>query len=345
MMNERERVHAALDFRPVDRPALRIAVSNGGLYEHGAKLAALMRELGDDFGDLSGLKLPDPPPPEDFDSNGRYNAFRTDAWGTEWHYRTFGVWGAPVKYPLQNLEALADLKPPALPWSKGPHFEEAAAQAARHRERYFRLSSGGSIFEQMHSLRPFEDVIVEIMTDEPAINRLADMLTEYSTELVRQAVKTGTDAISVGDDFGTQQAMIFPPEVWRRFFKPRYKQIFAPAHEAGVKVFFHCCGQIAPILEDVAELGVSAIWPQINLWDFKELARRSRELRLAIQLHPDRGDLMQRGTPAQVSEYMMRLNDVFDIKGGGSFLYLEIDPGFPWANVEALFESVKQLRG
>ncbi|MFC1672267.1 uroporphyrinogen decarboxylase family protein [Planctomycetota bacterium] len=343
-MTERERVLAALEFRPVDVPPVMMHQSAGGLYEHGEKLAVLMREMGHDFGDLSSVKVPDPPPPGDFDANGEYDVYRTDDWGIRWHYRTFGVWGVPAEYPLRNLEALADLETPALPWSRGPQFEAAKAGAARHREHYFRVSGAGSIFEQMHSLRPFEDVIVEIMTDEPAINRLADMLTEYSTELVRRAVNTGTDAVSMGDDFGTQQAMIFPPEVWRRFFKPRYRRIFAPAIEAGVKIFFHCCGCIEPILEDLAELGVNAVWPQLNLWDFKELAGRSKELGLAIQLHPDRGDLMQRGTPAQIRDYMMRMNDAFDIRGGGSFIYMEIDPGFPWGNVRALFEAVKELR-
>lgn len=343
-MIERERVLAALEFKPVDVPPLMMHQSTGGLYEHGEKLAALMRGMEHDFGDTSALKLPDPPPPADFDAKGEYNALRTDDWGIRWHFRTFGVWGVPVEFPLRNLEALDSFKTPALPWSKGPQFEIAKAEAARSRERYFRCSAGGSIFEMMHSLRPFEDVVVDIMTDEPGIHRLADILTEYSTELVRRAVKTGTDAVRVSDDFGTQQAPIFPPEVWRRFFKPRYQRIFAPARESGTKILFHSCGKIAPLLEDIAELGVNAIWPQLNLWEPEELAKRSKELRLAVELHPDRGDLMQRGTPAQIRDYVRRLNDVFEIRGGGSFLHLEIDPGTPWANVEALFGVVRELR-
>ena len=343
-MIPRERILAALEFRAVDVVPLQISPAAGGLYEHGEKLAALIRQTGHDFGDVSGVTLPDPPRPDDFDADGRYDAFRTDAWGTRWQYRLFGVWGRPVEYPLADLERLDTYRPPALPWSRGPQFEAARVAAADHRKRYFRLSAGGSIFERMHCLRPFEDVVVEVFRDDPAIHRVADMLTEYSTELVRRAVATGTDGMIVGDDFGTQQAMIFPPHVWRRFFKPRYQRIFAPARESGVKIFFHSCGQIAPILEDLAELGVNAIWPQLTLWQPRELARRCRELRLAVQLHPDRGDLMQRQSPGQVRDYTMRLADEFGVTGGGSFLYIEIDPGFPWENVQALFETAQRLR-
>jgi hypothetical protein len=74
------------------------------------------------------------------------------------------------------------------------------------------------------------------------------------------------------------------------------------------------------------------------------LARRCRELGLAVQLHPDRGDLMQRGTPGQVRDYILRLVETFRSTEGGSWLYIEIDPGFPWPNVEALFEAAMSLR-
>ena len=40
-----------------------------------------------------------------------------------------------------------------------------------------------------------------------------------------------------------------------------------------------------------------AIWPQLPVYDQAELARRCRDLGLAVQLHPDRGDLMNEERP------------------------------------------------
>ena len=68
----------------------------------------------------------------------------------------------------------------------------------------------------------------------------------------------------------------------------------APIHRAGKKVFFHTCGQSSDILGGLAELGVHAIWPQINVYDEKELANRCRSLRMALAVSPDRGDVMAR---------------------------------------------------
>ena len=57
------------------------------------------------------------------------------------------------------------------------------------------------------------------------------------------------------------------------------------------------------------------------------------------------GDLLQRASPQQVSAYLRRLVEEFDCTSGGSWLYLEVDPGFPWANVKAMFETAIELRG
>ncbi len=114
---------------------------------------------------------------------------------------------------------------------------------------------------------------------------------------------------------------------------------------AAGRVLFHSCGQVTPVLAELKEVGAAAIWPQLPLYDLGDLARRCRDLGLAVQLHPDRGELMQRGTPSEIRDYVLRLMDVFDTAHGGSWLYIEIDPGFPWPNVEALFKVAMELRG
>ena len=53
---------------------------------------------------------------------------------------------------------------------------------------------------------------------------------------------------------------------------------------------------------------------------------------------------MQRGTPQDVRAAVLELVDTFDCLSGGSWLYLEVDPGFPWENVRALFETAMELR-
>jgi hypothetical protein len=105
-MIPRERVLKAMDFQPCDVIPLQIYPAPSGLYEHGQKLLDLIKACGHDFGDLSGVTLPVPPRPDDFDPDGSYHAFRTDEWGTRWEYRIYGIWGHPVEWPLNDLSKI-----------------------------------------------------------------------------------------------------------------------------------------------------------------------------------------------------------------------------------------------
>jgi uroporphyrinogen decarboxylase len=342
-MNSRERMFATLNFQPVDIIPLQIHPSPAGLFEHGQKLLDLMQSCGHDFGDLSDLIMP-VVPEDDFDADGRYHKINTDEWGTTWEYRLFGVWGYRIGYPLADMARLADYHLPEAPSLANEELERRIAAGAAFRRQYLHLGGGVSLFETMQSLRPFEDVLIDIARDTPEINRLADMLVEYDLRIIENALAVGADAVGVGDDFGTQQALMLSPKTWRRFFLPRYQTLFAPVKQAGKRIFFHSCGMIDPILEDLRAAGADAIWPQLPLFDHPSLARRCRKLGLVVQLHPDRGELMQRATPQQVRTYLMRLVEEFACLSGGSWLYLEVDPGFPWANVQAMFETVIELR-
>ncbi|MCL4507332.1 MAG: hypothetical protein M1434_00485 [Chloroflexi bacterium] len=342
-MIPRERVQAALSFQPVDKVALQIHPSPGGLYDHGQKLLDLMRACGHDFDDQRGLALP-VVPREDFDPDGRYHRIATDEWGTTWDYRIYGVWGHRIKYPLQDIDCLKHWRPPAIEKLQGQALEQARAEAAAHRQTYYLLGGGVSLFETMQSLRPYEELLIDIAQDTSEINQLADLLMEYYVAVIENALATGVDAVTVGDDFGTQQALILSPRTWRRFFLPRYRALFEPIKRAGKRIVFHSCGKVEPILADLRSIGVDAIWPQLPLFDSHHLAQLSRELGLVLMLHPDRGELMQRGAPQQIRDYLLRLVDDYGCLTGGSWLYLEVDPGFAWPNVQTMFETVIEMR-
>ncbi len=347
-MLPRERVRRAIDFRAPDKLPLRIFPAPGGVYQYGARLLDLIRGTGHDFGDLAQATydtiVRDPPTANEFDCEGRYHTRKTDEWGTLWEYRIYGIWGHPVEWPLEDFARLDSYRPPAPPILLGDELRREVVRSAAHRERYYLLRPGGSLFERMHSLRRFELVLMDIGTDAPEINRLADMIVENMRGWVEFALASGTDGVTFGDDFGMHSRMMISPSAWRRFFKPRYKLLFDPVRQAGKRVFFHCCGWIEPILEDLREIGVDVLWPQLSVYNLPNLARHCRALGLALELHPDRGDLMQRHGAEQVRLYLQRLVETFRCEQGGSWLYVEVDPGFAAANIEMLFRTVQEMR-
>ena len=88
---------------------------------------------------------------------------------------------------------------------------------------------------------------------------MTDRICAYNAAAIQQAIDVGADGISFGDDYGAEKSMLLSPETWRHFFKPRLRELFAPAVKAGLDIRFHSCGMIDPILEDLREIGVTGI--------------------------------------------------------------------------------------
>lgn len=343
-MTFRERVTKALNFEKPDKIPLEIHPSPAGLYEHGQKLLDLMRECGHDFGDSRNFQMPQMPGSNDFDSDGRYHLIKTDEWGTKWEYRIFGIWGHPIEWPLNDLNKLEDYKAPPVPPIGDPKFKVDRINADVHKQQYFLTGNGGELFEEMRSLRRFEYILMDIEDNTPEINRIADIIMNYDQELIKYSLALNVDAVTFGDDLGTSTALMISPATFRRFFKTRYRNLFDPVVHSGKHVVFHSCGQIMPVLEDLREVGVSAVWPQLPLYDLLELSRCCRNFGISVKLHPDRGELMQRGSPDAIRKYVYNLLETFDTANGGSWLYIEIDPGFPFENAETLLKIAMELR-
>jgi len=339
----RQRVFAALDFSPPDIVPLERHPSPAGLFEHGERLKELWRRFPHDFGPPF-----DPPVPQPdskwTDADGRYCELRRDEWGVLWKHLIYGVHGHPVERPLDDWTNLDCFTAPEAPASSGDSFLVEQAQASKHQRLYFLKSGWISIFEVMHAVRRFEEVLMDVQSDGLEVNRLADLIAEYQLKCIRHLLRRGVDAIQFGDDFGTQQGLLLSSDTWRRFFKPRYARLIEPIRAAGKKVFFHSCGNVRDLLDDFANLGADALWLQLPLYDAGQLAAWSRERRVAMALQPDRSWLMTCAKPGDVRRAVERLADVFEVRRGGAWFYIEIDNGFPFENVEALFEAIGEIR-
>lgn len=330
-----ERVFAALVHRPPDVVPLEYHASPAGFFQRGERLQRLWSANPDDFGPADRFPIP---------AGCQGPREWTDAWGVTRREDAFGAGGIALKRPLDDWAAWPDFRVPALPTTSGPEFEAERERVRVHREQFFLKSGWISLFELMHSLRRFEDVLMDIATGSPEIHRLADRITEYHLGYIQYLLARGVDAVQFGDDFGTQSDLMMSPRMWRRFFAPRYATLIRAIKGAGAKVFFHTCGKAQGLLEDIAGMGVDAIWPQLNAYDVRWLARFCQESGIAIALHPDRGELMIRSSADEVRRYVSTLAEIFEVEHGGAWFYVEVDRGFPFDNVVALVSTIAELR-
>lgn len=340
-MNSVERVKKVVHFQKPDKIPIRNLSMRAALYEHGRKLVDLYKEYKGDFGDPAPAEIPKPEP-QNILPDGSFHRIEKDAWGVEWEFVKFGIAGHPLSRPLDNMENLRTYKTPEIPKLSGKEFEEKKAAVKKRRETAYGLAGWINIFEIMHAVRNFEDVLMDIADNTEEINRLADMIVEYQAGVVKHLVALGVNGIMMADDWGSQNSLLIKRETWRAFFKPRYAKLAKPIKDAGIDVFFHSCGHILPLFNDFADLGVNVIWPQFASNDPELLAKKAIERKMCVELHMDRQKLMTFGTPDEIDAAVKKARGIFGNKDGGVIYHAEIDNGFPFENIKALLKAFRK---
>ena len=336
MMTPRQRILSAVEFKAPDKIPVIYHPSTAGLYVHGQKLIDLFNKYPPDNA-ITFDKIPSPPASA-IDKNGAYHEFRVDEWGIEWEFLIFGIAGHPKRYPFTGWDNAADYHFPAY----GPIDHEKMAGV---RKNYFPVGGWVSIFEQLTKVQPMDDALVDLASEDPGIMRFLDRLTEFWLAEINKMIDAGIDAIQFGDDLGTQNAPIISPAMFRSIFKPRYETLIAPIHKAGRKVFFHSCGFLDGILDDLIGMGIDVLWPQSSIFDaHPSFLEKCQANKVALYIHPDRQYLIPLGSPAEIETAIKGYADRYHALGGGGIFHVEMENDAPFENVKALVESIHRWR-
>ncbi len=121
-------------------------------------------------------------------------------------------------------------------------------------------------------------------------------------------------------------------------FKPLYRQYVEILHARDKFVLFHCDGNVAEILEDLAEIGVDAVHAELSLMDLDALAECLRG-RITFWGEIDRRRILPFGTPDEVRAAVCRLRSALDFGQGGVVAQCRWGIDVPFKNVAAVFEQ------
>jgi hypothetical protein len=333
---------AAFEYRHPDRIPLYYHPSEAGLYVHGQKLLDLFREYPSD-NPITFNALPTPPA-DAFDADGRYYEEKTDEWGVRWAYRIFGIQGHPAAHPFGSWKEGLKYPLPVLSDLSDPANAELVRRSLELRKDHLLIEGWVTTFMQLYALRPMEDVLIDLAVADDDLLRYIDRLIEFWHIALDNMILKGVDVIMFADDWATQSGPMVSPSIFRSHFKPLYREMFEKVHAAGRKVFFHCCGDMGYVLDELLELGVDALWPQIGLYEGEDFPNRLRDAGVTIFIHPDRQRLIPLGTHAQIRDAIARYAERYHRLGGGGIFYVEIENDAPFENVEALITSIDKYR-
>ena len=177
----------------------------------------------------------------------------TDHWGVTWEYELAEYLPMVKDPPIKSPDDLDHYIPPEPVFVLRPGAQKLFT--ATDRATY--LVSGfhpNILFERAWFLMGMDRLFVALVEDRPRIRRLLHQITDYQVAIAREWVKQPIDMIFVGDDYGTQRALMMAPDLWRELIKPELARVLSVYRDAGKWIKFHSCGHITEILDDLIEL-------------------------------------------------------------------------------------------
>ena len=150
------------------------------------------------------------------------------------------------------------------------------------------------LFEQCHFLMGFEDTLANFYEHPQEMHELIDYLTEFRLKYAKLLIdKLQPDAILSHDDWGAKESLFMNPDMWREFFKEPYRKIYQYIRSRDVIAIHHADSYLAPIVEDMAEIGVQ-VWqgvlPENNIPELQKRLNGSMVLMGGIGAAIDRPD-------------------------------------------------------
>jgi uroporphyrinogen decarboxylase len=257
------------------------------------------------------------------------------------------AWYDVVEGPLEQAGTVGEVRDLPFPDpTDEARFVDARRTIDRYRGEAFIIGDVElTMFEMAWHMTGLQKFMTDMAMGEPYIEALLDRTMEFSIAIGRRLVELGVDGIWTGDDFGAQNGMMISPDMWRRLFKPRMAEVFRQfrAVNPDVVVMYHCDGAIAPILDDLIEIGLDVfnpVQPNVPGHEPHELKARFGD-RLSFWGAIDQQQLLPLGSPDEIDADVKAKIDALGSGGGYMVAPAHILQGdTPLENVEAFIEAV-----
>ncbi|BAX81211.1 uroporphyrinogen decarboxylase family protein [Labilibaculum antarcticum] len=344
-MNSKERVFATIRREEVDYPAswlgLPVPPALPALYDYFkvSSIDELKKRIKDD---VWPIIVPYNNAPH-FDVGCALNFAKEDPSNGTQDERTLT---APGYFEGMNDPAEVE----KYPWPNPADFldvEKAKKDAENAPDDYFKMGIMWSAhFQDTCAAFGMEDALITMMMYPEMFQAVIDRITEFYLDLngrFYEATKGKLDGVLIGNDFGSQSALMVDPDMLREYVFPGTKKLIDQAKSYGLTVLHHSCGSIFPIIGDLYEMGVDIVHPiQALAADMSAEHLSGQFTSKAFCGAVDAQELLVNGTPEQITSRVLELKKLFPTGLIISPSHEAILPDIAPENIEALFDAVKK---
>jgi uroporphyrinogen decarboxylase len=144
------------------------------------------------------------------------------------------------------------------------------------------------------------------------------------------------------DDWGSQNNLLISPDIWRKIFKPLYRDYCEIAHATGKFAFMHSDGCISCIYEDLIDAGVDALNSQLFTMDMNYLEKISKG-KISFWGEIDRQHVLPSTDEEFVRDAVRKVARHFYDPKGGIFIQFEFGAGAHGSNALIIFDEWERI--
>ena len=304
----------------------------------------LLTHMGNDCVGIAGCA------PNDFPTREIENNIHLNEWGMK--FVDVGIYFEFHEYPLAHAQTVEDIKkyPFPDPYAEG-RFDNAAAAIKKYGNDYAIVADLETVvFETSWYLVGMQKLLTDMAMGEEYIPVLFDKVMEVNVNVGKKLIEMGADILWAGDDFGSQNGMLLAPDMWRLYFKPRIKEMFQEFRSVNqdIKIAWHSCGSIVPVIPDFIEIGLDILNPIQPLAKgmTPEYLKGNFGSELCFFGGIDIQDLMPNGSPEEIKTEVKRRIDILGKDGGYIIAPAHnIQDDTPVENIVAFYEAVQEVGG
>lgn len=341
-MNKRENWLKCIEFRYPERIPCEVFFSPATWYHYRETLEEVVLSHPRLFPEFEKGQI-------DFDSfPPGYEGYHRDNWGCLWYTPESekGIRGQVVESPLADWDVFDDYHPPDVNFkseSGNRNWEQTKQKMQECRNKGLPvIGDGERLFDRLYLLRGFENLMMDIATDDPHLSRLINMLLEHELALVQKWLEISVDAILFHSDLGTQNGLMINPQKFRKYIKPMFKEIFMLCRDNNVHVLLSSDGNLLEIVDDLIECGVSLHDPQIRANTLAGIEKKYKD-RMCIELDLDR-QMFPFCKPQDIKNQIEQSIETLNLPQGGLMLCASIcGADVPLENIEALCNCLEKL--
>jgi len=262
-----------------------------------------------------------------------------DPWGCTFTNIHRGVIGE-VKEPIIADDEWKDLSRVVIPeYLLSFDIEQVNAECSKS-DKWLMMGTTPRPFEQLQFMRGTANLYMDLMDPPKGFLDFLEKMHDFYCRLLRKWAQTDVNSLNFMDDWGSQRSLLISPELWRKYFKPMYRDYIDIAHSAGKKIHMHSDGYTLDIIPDLIDMGLDAFNTQIFCIGIDKLKQFKGKLTFWGEIC--RQKLLPYGTVADIEHAVTEVyKTLWD--NGGCIAQCEFGAGAKPENVEAVFRTWERL--